>query len=146
MINYLVDVTALICNKRICYFVAVFLYKLFFKLCRIFGFCQFFPIKNRYRSVRTHYCYFGSRPCEAEVASQVLAVHYNKGSTISFPQNDCNLRNSGFAVCKEHFCAVADNAGMLLVNTWEKPGYISKGQDWDIKGITEPYKSCTFCR
>ena len=105
-INNLINISAFICNKRICNFIAVFFNQFFFKFNRIFRFSKFFPVKNCNCSIRSHNSNFCGRPGKTEITSKIFTVHNNECSAVSFSENDSYLRYSSFAVCKQQFCAM----------------------------------------
>src|SRR5664280_913085 len=145
-INYFIDISAFISNEWVGNSIAIFFYKLFFKFNRVFRFSKFSSVQNCNSSIGSHNCNFSGRPCKAEIATKVFAVHNNECSTVCLTEYDGYFRNRCFTVGKKQLCSMPNNTCMFLINTRKKPRDIFECNHRYIKSITKPYKSCTFGR
>ena len=59
------------------------------------------------------------------------------GAAKRFSEDDRNLGNRGGGVGEQHFCAVADDAAMFLIDAGQKTRNIDEGYQRDIKGVAE---------
>src|SRR6185312_10844840 len=95
-------------------------------------------------SFGSDYGYFGCRPREIYVCSQMLRAHYAVGSPVGFSCDDRDLGDCGFGVGEEQFGSVADNASEFLAGAREEAGDVFEGHDRDVEGVAEAHEAGSF--
>mmetsp|Transcript_16517 Transcript_16517/g.31397 ORF Transcript_16517/g.31397 Transcript_16517/m.31397 type:complete len:230 (-) Transcript_16517:1153-1842(-) len=110
------------------------------KAFRVFG-RMFFDIstmvENFDGTFGSHDSHLGTRPRVVDIAAQVLGGHDIIGTTIGLAGNDGHLGDIGLCVSKQKLGAVTDNSSKLLFCSGQESGNIDKGDQGNIKGVTE---------
>ena len=76
-------------------------------------------------------------PGEVNVATEVLAAHYDVGTAVGLAYHDADLRYGGFGVGVEELCAVSDDAAVLLVGPRKEAWHVDESDDGDVEGVAE---------
>lgn len=130
-----VNVTTLCCLKRVAEALLVLL-GLFFGVLA--------PEDDLDSTLGSHYCNLSVGPGVVEVTLQVLGRHNIIGTTVGFARDKSDLGDSRLSIRIQELGTVFDNAVELLVGAWQEAWDVRKGHNWDLEGITEPDKACTF--
>src|SRR5207244_9642273 len=83
---------------------------------------------------------------QVDVTSEMLTRHDDVTAAVGFAGHDRHFRHSGFGIRIEQFCAVSNDAVILLCRAWKKTRHIDKRCDRNIKAIKKPDEARGFDR
>ena len=85
-----------------------------------------FAENNLDRAFGTHHGNFGVGPRKIHVTAQVLGCHHIVGTTVGFAGDDGNFRHGAFGIGVEQFCAMLDDAAVLLAGAGHEAGNVQR--------------------
>src|SRR5699024_12555819 len=94
---------------------------------------EFLAVAKSNRAGSTHASDLSGRPCQVHISAKALGAHLAVCSAISLAQGHSDLWNGCFAVGVEQLRAAAQNAVVLLVNTWQEAWYVDAPNQWAVE-------------
>lgn len=94
----------------------------------------------------THDGNLGGRPGDVAVRLEVLGGHHIVSTTICLSGDDSELGHSGLSIGVEKLGTVANDTVVLLGGSGKESGYIDKGDEGDVEGITEAHEAGSLDR
>src|SRR5699024_4379976 len=107
---------------------------------------EFLAVDKSNRAGSTHDSDLSGRPCQVHISAKALGAHHAVCSAISLAHGHSDLWNGCFAVGVEQLRAAAQNAVVLLVNTWQEAWYVDEQNQWDVERVAGADEACGLFR